>query len=74
MFITISIMIMAIIVSQVISYRILKSKDFDKLNVVSFILIIISYIIFAYLTYYPVKNELFFDTQEEKYGLNNYNV
>ena len=74
MVITIVIMLIAIIISQVISYKILKGKDFDKLNIISLILIIISYIIFAYLTYNPIKTELFFDTQEEKYGLNNYNV
>ena len=74
MAITIGIMLIAIIISQVISYYILKTKDLDKLNIISLILIIITYIVFAYLTYYPLKNELFFDTQEEKYGLNNYNV
>ncbi|MBR6690712.1 MAG: hypothetical protein IKL65_05215 [Bacilli bacterium] len=74
MIITIGIMLLAIIISQIISYKILKGKDFDKLNIVSLILIIISYIVFAYLTYYPVKTELFFDTKEEKYGLNNYNI
>ena len=74
MVITIGIMLVSIIISQVISYYILKAKDFDKLNIISLILIIISYIVFAYLTYYPVKNELFFDTQEEKYGINNYNI
>ena len=74
MFITISIMLISIIISQVISYYILKAKDLDKLNIISFILIIITYIVFAYLTYYPIKTELFFDTEEEKYGLNNYNV
>ena len=74
MVITIGIMAIAIIISQVISYNILKANDCDKLNIVSLILIIISYIVFAYLTYYPLKNELFFDTKEEKYGLNNYNV
>ena len=74
MIITIGIMLVAIIISQVISYNILNSRDFDKLNIVSLILIIISYIVFAYLTYHPIKNELFFDTQEEKYGINNYNV
>ena len=42
------------------------------LNIISLILIIISYIIFAYLTYNPIKTELFFDTQEEKYGINSY--
>jgi hypothetical protein len=74
MVITIGIMLIAIIISQVISYHILKAKDLNKLNIVSLILIIVTYIVFAYLTYYPLKNELFFDTQEEKYGLNNYNV
>ena len=74
MAITIGIMLIAIIISQVISYYVLKAKDFDKLNIISLILIIVSYIVFAYLTYYPIKTELFFDTKEEKYGLNNYNV
>lgn len=74
MVITIGIMLIAIIISQVISYYILKANDLDKLNIISLILIIMTYIVFAYLTYYPIKTELFFDTQEEKYGLNNYNV
>jgi len=74
MVITIGIMLLAIIISQVISYKILKANHFDKLNILSLILIIISYIVFAYLTYFPIKTELFFDTQEEKYGLNNYNI
>jgi len=74
MVITIGIMLISIIISQVISFYILKANDLDKLNIISFILIIITYIVFAYLTYYPIKNELFFDTEEEKYGLNNYNV
>ena len=74
MLITIGIMLIAIIISQVISYYILKAHDLDKLNIISLILIIMTYIVFAYLTYYPIKTELFFDTQEEKYGLNNYNV
>ena len=74
MVITIGIMLVAIIISQIISYKILKARDFDILNILSLILIIISYIVFAYLTYNPIKSELFFDTQEEKYGINNYNI
>lgn len=70
MAITIGIMLIAIIISQVISYYILKAQNYHKLNILSLILIIISYIAFAYLTYFPLKNELFFDTQEKKYGLN----
>ena len=37
-------------------------------------LIILSYIVFGYLTYNPPKAELFFDTQKEKYGINIYNI
>lgn len=74
MILNIGIMLIAIIISQIISYFILKSKDFDKLNIISFVLIIISYIILAYLTYKPIKTELFFDTKDEKYGINNYNI
>ena len=74
MFLNIGVMLIAIMISQIISYYILKAKDCDKINLVSLILIIISYIVFAYLTYNPIKNELFFDTENEKYGINNYNV
>ena len=68
------VMFISIIISQIISYYILKSKEKDRLNLISLILIIICYIVFAYLTYNPIKSKLFFDTEEEKYGINNYNV
>ncbi len=74
MFLNIGIMLMAIIISQIISYYILKSKNFNKFNLISFIAIIICYIVLAYLTYNPIKTELFFDTKDEKYGINNYNI
>ena len=74
MFINIVLMLLVIIITQVISYYILKTTSYKLLNYISIILIIISYIIFGYLTYNPPKQELFFDTQEEKYGINNYNV
>ena len=74
MIINITLLFIVIAISQVISYYILKSKQFKYLNMISVILIIISYIIFGYLTYNPPKCELFFDTQEEKYGINIYNI
>ena len=67
-------MLVDIIISQAISYYILKNKTNKKLNFISLTLIILTYIVFSYLTYYPIKNELFFDIKEEKYGLNNYNI
>ena len=67
-------MLLVIIITQIIAYYILKAKNFKLLNIISILLIIISYIIFGYLTYHPIKTELFFDTHDEKYGINNYNV
>lgn len=74
MFINISLMLLVIIIIQVISYYILKANDLKILNYLSLILIIICYIVFGYLTYYPPKTELFFDTQDEKYGINIYDI
>lgn len=74
MILNIGIMFIAIIISQVISYYILKAHKIQYSNIISLILIIVCYIILGYLTYYPIKNNLFFDTEEEKYGINNYNV
>ena len=74
MFANISIMMIAIIISQIISYNILKRNSNELLNKISFLLIIISYIIFAYLSYNPPKARIFFDTKDEKYGINDYNM
>lgn len=74
MYLNISIMFISIIISQIISYYILKTKNCNKLNIISIIFIMLSYITFSYLTYNPIKCELFFDTMDEKYGINNYNI
>ena len=74
MFINISLMLLVIIITQIISYFILKANNYKIFNYISIILIIVCYIIFGYLTYHPIKAELFFDTKDEKYGINNYNV
>ena len=49
-------------------------KDLYRANLISIVSIGIVFIIFSYLTYYPIKTKIFFDTKEEKYGINNYNV
>lgn len=72
--INILIMLIAIIISQIISYYILKSKESNKINFISLLLIMASFVVFAYLTYHPPKTKLFYDTQHKKYGINNYNV
>lgn len=74
MIINIGLLLVVIIITQIISYYILKMKNCPLANYVSIIFIILSYIIFGYLTYNPPKTELFFDTQKEKYGINIYNI
>lgn len=74
MIVSISLIIIVIILSQIISYFILKSKHIHYINSISFILIIISYIIFGYLTYNPIHNYLFLDNIKNIYGIKNYNI
>lgn len=73
-FLNFGVLFLTIIISQIISYYILKRNNIKYSNIVSIILIIISFIIFGYLTYFPLKNEIFFDPMSEKYGLNVYRL
>ena len=66
-------MIITFIIVEYIGYKIMNLKELN-LNIITIILIIISYIIFGYLTYNPIKTNIFLDTQEEKYGINDYNI
>jgi len=70
----ISVLFITILITQVISYQIQKRNNIKLLNTVSIVLIILTYIIFGFLTYYPIENELFFDPMKEKYGLNVYRL
>lgn len=67
-------MIITISICEIISYYLSKLNIIKYSNVLGTILIIITYVVMGYLTYNPFKNDLFFDTQEEKYGINDYNI
>ena len=67
--VSILLMIIVFIISQIISYKILTSKENKLLNKYSLILIIICYIIFGILTYYPPQNFIFYDTSQKIYGI-----
>lgn len=69
LFVTIIIMIISIIISEVISYFITKIKNL-KLENLTIILVILCYITFGLLTYYPPQNSLFIDPITNEYGLN----
>lgn len=74
MIISITLLFIIIIISQIISYYILKYRDLGKLNTISIFLIALVFIIMGYLTYKPIKTDLFFDHKDEKYGINDYQV
>jgi hypothetical protein len=70
--VTLIIMFITIAMVEYISYQILKTKQIKYLNYISLVLIIISYIIFGYLTYFPFRTSLFYDEENSMYGRNIY--
>ena len=72
--IIISIVLLLIVysISQWISYNILKEKNIKVLNMLAIPIILISYLGFIYLTSNPIHNYIFYDTREEKYGIDEY--
>ena len=70
--ISILLLLIVYIISQIISYILLSKEKYKFLNSIAVPAFILLYITFTYLTYNPPKNFLFFDTIENKYGINNY--
>ena len=68
------IMLITFIIIEFIGYKIMDYKQINNSSIIAIILIIICYIIFGYLTYNPIKTHLFLDNEEEKYGINDYNI
>ncbi len=67
--ITIFLMLIAIIISQVITIYIINLKKDLKMENISILFIIITYLIFIYLTYNPIKCKLFKDPVDKYYGI-----
>jgi len=72
MFISLSVMLISILIVQLIGYKLLQFKEIKYQKIIGMSLIILVYIIMGMLTYRPPKTDLFFDTEEEKYGINDY--
>lgn len=70
--ISITLLLLVYIISQWISYHILKEKEIKILNTIAIPIILLSYLGFIYLTYNPIHNYIFYDTAKEKYGINEY--
>ena len=72
-FITISTYFISIIITELISYKILiNNKEYKFLNKNMYVILLIILLIFIYLTYYPIKNDIFIDNVNKKIGINNY--
>ena len=72
MIITFIILFVTILLVNYIGFKIQESKEIKYQNIIAIIGIIIVYIIMGILTYKTPHNELFFDTNKEKYGINDY--
>lgn len=72
MFLNLAILLFTIIIVQIISYYILKAPGTDNMVSISIIGIILVYILFGILTYYPLNNDIFYDSYNCKYGINMY--
>ena len=69
--ISIPLLLIVILLEQILSYYLLKQKkENDILDKIAIILIILFYMILLNLTYDPPKNYIFYDTVENKYGIN----
>lgn len=69
MAVTIIIMLIAIIIAEIISYIIMNQDDLRLENKTIFFVIIV-YIIFTLLTYFPIKIDIFMDPKEMTFGIN----
>ena len=67
--ISILLLFIVYIIKEIISYYILKLPQLKIVNKLLIPVIIITYLIFAYLTYFPPYNYIFYDTQNNYYGI-----
>ncbi len=71
-FISISLLLIVYIITQIVSYNILKEKELKILNLITIPVILLSYLGFIYLTYNPPHTYIFYDITEDKYSINDY--
>ena len=67
--ISILLLFIVYIISQYISYNLLRYKELKILNNIALPIIISMYILFIYLTYNPPHTYIFYDTKEKNYGI-----
>jgi len=67
--IAVTILLITFIIIENIKHFIMKLDKIRYQNIIGIILIILLYFIFGYLTYNPIQNDLFIDTECECYGI-----
>ena len=72
MIVTFIILFISIFIVNVIGYFIEKLNEINYQKPISIIFMIIVYLFMIFLTYRTPHKDLFFDTKEEKYGINDY--
>ena len=68
MFISISLMFITYVFVEFVGYKILNLDELN-INIMPVILIVLCYILFGLLTYFPRHNYLFFDEVKLVYGI-----
>lgn len=74
MIVAIILLFISFIFTQIISYYIMNYKEIKYSNIIGICLIMLMYIVFGYLTYNPIKSDLFYDTQKKIYGIPEKNI
>lgn len=69
MIITIFILFLSIFISSFVSYKLLTAKDNYTLNTLSIIVGIVVFLVFGLLTYNPPEYYLWYDFQDNYYGI-----
>ena len=71
-FVTISSYIISIIITEIVSYKVITSnKNYSFFNKYSYLILFIIELIFIYLTYFPLKLDIFVDKLNKKIGISN---
>jgi len=68
MILAISVMFITIVIAEIISYIIMNRKNYGMENKTIFLVVVV-YIIFSMLTYYPLEINLFLDKKQLIYGI-----
>lgn len=67
--VNITLMFIVIVISQLISLFIMNRQDY-KFEKLAILFVIMVYVVFGFLTYYPIKSDLFLDKSNHTYGIN----